>query len=115
MKKFFTCVLIFVLCLFAVGCGMGFSGDAEMVSAAITYDEISQKYYFEITYDDGTIKKVQADGVTELGKEGPQGDAGNGIADIVTVKDDDLGVTTVTVKFTDEEKEPVSFQIPHGV
>lgn len=46
MKKFFTCVLIFVLCLFAVGCGMGFSGDAEMVSAAITYDEISQKYYF---------------------------------------------------------------------
>lgn len=115
MKKFFTCVLIFVLCLFAAGCGMGFSGDAEMVSAAITYDEISQKYYFEITYDDGTIKKVQADGVTELGKEGPQGDAGNGIADIVTVKDDDLGVTTVTVKFTDEEKEPVSFQIPHGV
>lgn len=68
MKKFFTCVLIFVLCLFAVGCGMGFSGDAEMVSAAITYDEISQKYYFEITYDDGTIKKYRRTELPSLAK-----------------------------------------------
>ena len=49
---------------------------------------------------------------TGVDANGIKGDTGNGIASITTKKEN--GVTTVTITFTDPEKEPVAFTISDG-
>ena len=49
---------------------------------------------------------------TGVDANGIKGDTGNGIASITTKKEN--GVTTVTITFTDPEKEPVVFTISDG-
>ena len=49
---------------------------------------------------------------TGVDANGIKGDTGNGIASITTKKEN--GVTTVTITFTDSEKEPVAFTISNG-
>ena len=49
---------------------------------------------------------------TGIDANGIKGDTGNGIASITTKKEN--GVTTVTITFTDPEKEPVVFTISDG-
>ena len=52
------------------------------------------------------------DSDTGVDANGIKGDTGNGIASITTKKEN--GVTTVTITFTDPEKEPVVFTISDG-
>ncbi len=113
MKKLIIVLLSVFMCLSLAACSMGWD-DAEIISASIAFNETTQKYYLEITYDDGTITMIQTDGIEEVkGDSGEKGEDGNGIAEITTSNNGKE--TIVTISFTDEDAEDVSFSVPDGV
>ena len=115
MKKIITAILIMLLCFTAAACSMGWSDETEIVSVKVTFSAEDQKYYIEITYDDGTIKKIETEGLSDFeGKEGAKGELGNGIAEIKTEYDQSAEETLVTIRFTDESMDDVVFPIPDG-
>lgn len=112
MKKFFVVLLAVLLCFPMTACFGGWE-DTEIISAKVTYDSSYGKYYLEIVYDDGTVQKIETEGLENVkGDTGDKGDTGNGIAEIITEKKENE--TIITVKFTDTSIEDVLFAVPDG-
>lgn len=111
MKKFITSFLI-LLSILILGSCSSFFGDPEPLQiASITHEAMENgEIKITITYTDQT--KLPDEFIIPKGEDG---EAGVGIKDIITEKNDDERKTTLTITFTDETLEPTVVAIPDGL
>lgn len=106
MKKRILLFLILVVSLFTLtSCGGFFAEETKEIFEITSYVDQTGTTILRITYTDETKDEFKI----------PKGVEGNGIKEIKTTKNDKGNITTVTVIYTDETMEPVTFDVKDGV
>ena len=116
MKRIISLALLTLLLissLLLTSCG-GFFSEPEMKIKSITSDSLPDgSLEITITYQDERTEPTVF--IIPPGKDGIQGENGNGIKD-VTYKHDESGKkTNILITFTDTSVSPVSFSVPDGL
>ena len=100
--------------LFLVGCGGSFFAEEELQIVSIEAVPTNEGYtMLTITYSDESERDPDIFAIPD-GEKGKMGETGTGIAKITYEHDDNNLQTGITIEFTDNSLEPVSFDIPDG-
>lgn len=105
--------LLLVSSLLLTSCG-GFFSEPEMKIKSITSDSLPDgSLEITITYQDERTEPTVF--IIPPGKDGIQGENGNGIKDITYKHDSSGKKTNILITFTDSSLPPVSFSVPDGL
>lgn len=107
-----VCLILATLLL--AGCGGSFFAEEELQIVSIEAEPTNEGYTrLTITYSDESDREPDIFAIPD-GEAGKMGEKGTGIAKVSYAHDDNGRQTGITIEFTDNSLEPVSFDIPDG-
>ena len=104
MKKLLHLILLILVCFMLSSCGGFFEEETKEILEITSYVDQNGTTTLKIIYSDDTTDEFKI----------PKGVEGNGIKDIKTEKNEKGNITTITVTYTDEDMEPVTFDVADG-
>lgn len=116
MKKKILTFLCFIFMVFGMftGCSGFVVEDESLIITSITSQVLDDgRTMVVITYADEDI--APAIFYIPQGEEGIQGEEGNGIKEITYEIDEKTGTIFVTINFTDDSMDPVTYELRNGV
>ncbi len=107
-KKILLLILVLFTSFMINGCGGSFFEEEVIQIESITSSQLSDgTTLLKITYTDSTKQPVEF--------KIPKGVQGNGISSILTNKNEEKKITSVTINYTDKSMTPVTFEIQDGL